>query len=236
MAELSAAQKKLAHEEELRAARNRKKKLHRKEVKKQQRTSDADAAQPDDGSSAPAAAPAPAVEIEYVSKRDDAAEDPAFHEFAKVFERFSTAEELLGGAKPAQQAAADPDAAAAAAAKGEGADAAADADARPVSKTRLRKEGRISLAVLKTAAERPEVVELCDATSAEPRLLVYLKGYRHAVPVPQHWAQKRAYLQGKRGVEKKPFQLPGACVQSGVAARARSARPTLDLAPSCAPA
>lgn len=28
------------------------------------------------------------------------------------------------------------------------------------------------------------------------------------VPVPVHWSQKREYLQGKRGIEKPPFQLP----------------------------
>lgn len=26
--------------------------------------------------------------------------------------------------------------------------------------------------------------------------------------MPRHWSQKRAYLQGKRGIEKPPFQLP----------------------------
>jgi len=34
------------------------------------------------------------------------------------------------------------------------------------------------------------------------------QSYRNTVPVPRHWSQKRKYLQGKRGIEKPPFQLP----------------------------
>jgi hypothetical protein len=49
-----------------------------------------------------------------------------------------------------------------------------------------------------------------DVTSQDPRLLVHLKAYRNTVPVPRHWCQKRKYLQGKRGIEKPPFELPGA--------------------------
>lgn len=56
--------------------------------------------------------------------------------------------------------------------------------------------------------ERPEVVEMWDVTAADPKLLVYLKAYRCTVPVPRHWSQKRAYLAGKRGLEKPAFKLP----------------------------
>ena len=31
---------------------------------------------------------------------------------------------------------------------------------------------------------------------------------RNTVPVPRHWSYKRKYLQGKRGIEKPPFDLP----------------------------
>jgi len=48
-----------------------------------------------------------------------------------------------------------------------------------------------------------------DVTAADPKLLVSLKAYRNTVPVPQHWSQKRKYLQGKRGIEKPAFDLPG---------------------------
>jgi splicing factor 3B subunit 2 len=41
----------------------------------------------------------------------------------------------------------------------------------------------------------------------EPRLL-HLKCYRNTIPTPAHWSAKRDYLQGKRSIEKPPFQLP----------------------------
>jgi splicing factor 3B subunit 2 len=59
-----------------------------------------------------------------------------------------------------------------------------------------------------------------------------LKGYRNSVPVPKHWAQKKRYLQGKRGVDKKvsafiavfigdrdmqPFELPDFIQATGIA-------------------
>lgn len=43
----------------------------------------------------------------------------------------------------------------------------------------------------------------------DPKLLVHIKAYRNSVPVPRHWCHKRKYLQGKRGIEKPPFELPG---------------------------
>jgi hypothetical protein len=64
------------------------------------------------------------------------------------------------------------------------------------------------IAQLKQDCARPEVVEVWDIRARDPNLLVYLKSYRNAVPVPRHWSQKRKYLQGKRGIEKPPFELP----------------------------
>jgi len=37
--------------------------------------------------------------------------------------------------------------------------------------------------------------QVWDATSADPKLLVFLKSYRNTVPVPRHWCQKRKFLQ-----------------------------------------
>jgi splicing factor 3B subunit 2 len=54
-------------------------------------------------------------------------------------------------------------------------------------------------------------------TASDPRLLVEIKAHRNAVPVPMHWAAKRAYLQGKRGMEKPPFQLPSYIADTGIA-------------------
>jgi splicing factor 3B subunit 2 len=36
------------------------------------------------------------------------------------------------------------------------------------------------------------------------------------VPVPRHWCFKRKYLQGKRGIEKPPFDLPGFIKNTGI--------------------
>ena len=55
----------------------------------------------------------------------------------------------------------------------------------------------------------PDVVEMHDVTAKDPGLLVLLKSSRNTVPVPRHWCFKRKYLQGKRGIEKSAFELPG---------------------------
>lgn len=36
------------------------------------------------------------------------------------------------------------------------------------------------------------------------------------MPVPRHWCQKRKYLQGKRGIEKTPFELPEFIAMTGI--------------------
>jgi len=36
------------------------------------------------------------------------------------------------------------------------------------------------------------------------------------VPVPRHWCFKRKYLQGKRGIEKPPFDLPDFIKATGI--------------------
>lgn len=54
-----------------------------------------------------------------------------------------------------------------------------------------------------------------DIRARDPKLLVFLKAYRNTVPVPRHWSQKRKYLQGKRGIEKPPFELPSFIQDTG---------------------
>lgn len=84
-----------------------------------------------------------------------------------------------------------------------------DAEVRAeVSKRKQRKLQRLTVAELKQLVKRSEVVEWCDVTASDPRLLVAIKSYRNTIPVPPHWSQKRDYLQGKRGIEKAQFQLP----------------------------
>lgn len=50
----------------------------------------------------------------------------------------------------------------------------------------------------------------------DPTLLVELKATRNTVPVPRHWCQKRKFLQGKRGIEKPPWQLPEFIEATGI--------------------
>jgi splicing factor 3B subunit 2 len=88
---------------------------------------------------------------------------------------------------------------------------------KKISKKKKRLMSRLSVAELKQLVQRPDVVEAHDVTSHDPRLLVYLKAYRNTVPVPRHWCHKRKYLQGKRGMEKIPFQLPEYIADTGIA-------------------
>jgi len=90
-------------------------------------------------------------------------------------------------------------------------------DAENLSKKKRKVVGRMSVAELKTLVRRPDVVEVWDTTSADPRLLVYLKAYRNTVNVPKHWSSKRKYMAGKRGVEKPPFKLPEFIEATGIA-------------------
>ncbi|MCL7038975.1 hypothetical protein MKW94_016372 [Papaver nudicaule] len=85
-----------------------------------------------------------------------------------------------------------------------------------VSNKKKKLQRRMTVAQLKQLCARPDVVEVWDATAADPKLLVFLKSYRNTVPVPRHWSQKRKFLQGKRGIEKQPFQLPAFIAATGI--------------------
>jgi splicing factor 3B subunit 2 len=84
------------------------------------------------------------------------------------------------------------------------------------SKKKLAKLNRMTVAELKQMVKKPEVVEWIDVTGSDPLLLVQLKSTRNTAPVPIHWAQKRKYLQGKRGMEKPPFELPEYIKATGI--------------------
>ncbi|UJR21186.1 hypothetical protein I4U23_024284 [Adineta vaga] len=84
------------------------------------------------------------------------------------------------------------------------------------SKRQQKRETRLSVAQLKQLVIRPDVVEMFDVTAKDPKLLVHLKATRNTVPVPRHWCAKRKYLQGKRGIEKPPFQLPDFIRRTGI--------------------
>ncbi|KAI7858546.1 hypothetical protein BDC45DRAFT_457485 [Circinella umbellata] len=87
---------------------------------------------------------------------------------------------------------------------------------QPLSKKKLKKLQRLDVAELKQLVKKPEAVEWWDVTAADPKLLVNLKSYRNTVPVPAHWSQKRKYLQGKRGIEKPPWELPDFIKDTGI--------------------
>lgn len=82
-------------------------------------------------------------------------------------------------------------------------------EAAKLSKRKQRKMNRLSVAELKRLVKKPEVVEWVDVSATDPKLLVQIKSHRNTIPIPPHWSQKRDYLQGKRGMEKPAFQLPG---------------------------
>ncbi|XP_048486036.1 splicing factor 3B subunit 2 isoform X4 [Plutella xylostella] len=85
-----------------------------------------------------------------------------------------------------------------------------------MSKRKLKKLSRLSVAELKQLVSRPDVVEMYDVTARDPRLLAQLKAHRNTVQVPRHWCYKRKYLQGKRGIEKPPFDLPDFIKKTGI--------------------
>merc|ERR1719278_2276080 len=87
---------------------------------------------------------------------------------------------------------------------------------KKLSKRKLKKLNRLSVAELKQLVSRPDVVEMHDVTAKDPNLLVSLKATRNTVPVPRHWCFKRKYLQGKRGIEKAAFDLPDFIKKTGI--------------------
>ncbi|CAG8665240.1 10034_t:CDS:10, partial [Cetraspora pellucida] len=161
------------------------------------------------------------VEIEYVLQPLDVTNDPYCEEFSKVFAHFQITKdetevkseikeeknETLKTQNESRMKDSDDDTE----------NESEDEDRQDkVSKKKLKKMNRLSVAQLKQLVKRPEVVEWVDVTAADPKLLVSLKAYRNTVPVPQHWSQKRKYLQGKRGIEKPAFDLPDFIKDTGI--------------------
>ncbi|XP_071039095.1 splicing factor 3B subunit 2-like [Parasteatoda tepidariorum] len=165
------------------------------------------------------------VDIEYVIEVIDTS-DPLYHQFMKIFEKFK----LTEGEKENEV----------------GADAGKNTlneemfipmairrkpvelgddnekddkleEKKPkLSKRKLKKLSRMSVAELKQKVNRPELVEIHDVTAKDPVLLLHLKASRNTVPVPRHWCFKCKYLQGKRGIEKPAFELPDFIKRTGI--------------------
>jgi splicing factor 3B subunit 2 len=154
------------------------------------------------------------VEIDYVRQEETAISDPSMQEFAKVFQYFARPEDLTSEKTVDEDEYDEGE---------EGTERAgqyygnSDSAEKPVlSKKARKRQKRLSIPLLKQLVKRPEAVEVHDVNSADPYFLVYLKSYRNSVPVPRHWSQKRKYLQGKRGIEKPPFQLPDFIAATGI--------------------
>ena len=164
------------------------------------------------------------IEIEYVSANpaDSFGDASILDQFKAIFDKFATAEELIS-----QHTKTNEETSNGINIKDNNTltDDVNDANqltengniTQKLSKKKKKLMSRLSVAELKQLVQRPDVVEAHDVTSSDPRLLVYLKAYRNTVPVPRHWCAKRKYLQGKRGVEKPPFQLPEFIAETGIA-------------------
>lgn len=164
------------------------------------------------------------VDIEYVPERITVADlAPMYRQFYRVFEIFKLENKPKEAPMPIQTAE-DVKAAKKAAEKGESDDDDDDQDDGEdkiddkdrISKRKMKKLTRLSVAELKQIVNRPDVVEMHDVTARDPKLLIQLKAHRNTVQVPRHWCFKRKYLQGKRGIEKPPFDLPAFIKKTGI--------------------
>lgn len=160
------------------------------------------------------------VTIEYVPDKLSATDlGPMYRQFFRVFEMFKLeekvavteeieAEEKTDTAKKDMAQIMDDE--------DEDMDDEKDDGKEKMSKRKMKKLTRLSVAELKQLVNRPDVVEMHDITARDPKLLVQLKAHRNTVQVPRHWCFKRKYLQGKRGIEKPPFDLPAFIKKTGI--------------------
>ncbi|XP_008177851.1 splicing factor 3B subunit 2 isoform X1 [Trachemys scripta elegans] len=167
------------------------------------------------------------VEIEYVTEEPEIY-DPNFIFFKRIFDAFKLTDDVKKDKEKEPDKADKPENAAAPKKKGfeedrKGSDDDSSDDeqekkpeAPKLSKKKLRRMNRFTVAELKQLVARPDVVEMHDVTAQDPKLLVHLKATRNSVPVPRHWCFKRKYLQGKRGIEKPPFELPDFIKRTGI--------------------
>lgn len=139
----------------------------------------------------------------------------ALSEFSKILERFSVMEHTGNDDTEREDTHNDHGTGQVPDQDGELSEAPKEVDQR-ISRRKMKEMNRIKIGELKQACTLPEVVEVWDATAADPLMLVHLKAYRNTIPVPRHWSQKRKYLQGKRGLEKPPFKLPPFIAATGI--------------------
>ncbi|KAK8963391.1 hypothetical protein KSP40_PGU013543 [Platanthera guangdongensis] len=155
------------------------------------------------------------VEVEYVPEKADL-DDNFLQDFKSVFEKLSFRDSDTGSDDVKMD-----ELAANVESKKKDSDSDEELDSPEkdkggLSNKKKKLQRRMKIAELKQICTRPDVVEVWDATAADPKLLVFLKSYRNTVPVPRHWCQKRKFLQGKRGIEKQPFHLPDFIAATGI--------------------
>ncbi|XP_031440985.1 splicing factor 3B subunit 2 [Clupea harengus] len=164
----------------------------------------------------------PEVEIEYITEEPEIY-DPNFIFFKRIFEAFKLTDDIKKEKEKEPEKTEKPELTAIRK-KGfeeekkdsDDSDDEVKTDGPKMSKKKLRRMNRLTVAELKQLVARPDVVEMHDVTAQEPKLLVHLKATRNTVPVPRHWCFKRKYLQGKRGIEKPPFELPEFIKRTGI--------------------
>ncbi|XP_048371017.1 splicing factor 3B subunit 2 isoform X2 [Sphaerodactylus townsendi] len=210
----------LSKKEKNRKRRNRKKKKKQQTAQKEgPSTKESEGRGEESGTEAP-------VDIEYVTEEPEIY-DPNFIFFKRIFEAFKLTDDVKKDKEKEPEKADKVTSSAAPKKKGfeeerKDSDDSSDdeqekkPEAPKLSKKKLRRMNRFTVAELKQLVARPDVVEMHDVTAQDPKLLVHLKATRNSVPVPRHWCFKRKYLQGKRGIEKPPFELPEFIKRTGI--------------------
>jgi splicing factor 3B subunit 2 len=122
------------------------------------------------------------IEFEYVGADVVSENDPNFQEFQTIFQKFLKPEELLNPKteekeeiKEEEEKEFDP------------MDKYKENENLQLSKKKLKQMKQFSVAQLKSMVEKPDVVEVHDVTSKDPKFLIFLKSYRGTIPVPRHW-------------------------------------------------
>nr|XP_010954950.1 splicing factor 3B subunit 2 isoform X2 [Camelus bactrianus] len=216
----------VSKKEKNRKRRNRKKKKKPQRVRGASSESSGDR-EKESAHSRGSDSPAADVEIEYVTEEPEIYE-PNFIFFKRIFEAFKLTDDVKKEKEKEPEKLDKLENSAVPKKKGfeeehkDSDDNSSDEDqekkpeAPKLSKKKLRRMNRFTVAELKQLVARPDVVEMHDVTAQDPKLLVHLKATRNSVPVPRHWCFKRKYLQGKRGIEKPPFELPDFIKRTGI--------------------
>lgn len=144
------------------------------------------------------------VEVEYIQETLGLHElAPMYRQFHKIFEAFKISDEkdvvaaatVTAGSSRIPAISADDDQFQPEDLEDNDDKKAEMGDKSKLSKRKLKKLTRLSVAELKQLVSRPDVVEMHDVTARDPKLLVQLKAHRNTVQVPRHWCFKRKYLQ-----------------------------------------